>query len=88
MAIGIITLVMVAVLVKKSRINNTEENERFNKKFGAFFEEFKDDSTSTRFFYAIFVFRRIVIALLVFFIDSIVIQLAVSFCFALAVSFI
>jgi hypothetical protein len=82
------TLFMILVVIKKSKIGSEEGSKLINKSCGVFFEEFKDNSTSTRLFYVIFVIRRISIVLCILFVNSIIIQLAVSFCFALSVLFI
>jgi hypothetical protein len=78
-------LIFIILIIKKSKIEIQEQNNEFNKKFGTFFEEFKDTSTSERLFYLIFILRRLVIGACILFIDSLVWQLIMSIVFPLAV---
>lgn len=61
-------------------------NEEFMKKWGTFFEEFRE-TKETRLFYAIYFARRLMIGCLIMFVHTDVLQLVVSIAVTLSVSF-
>ena len=76
---------MLLIIIRKSNIFSESENEDINVKYGTFFGEFKDTCTSERWFYVIYVLRRISMVALVLFVTSPILQLSISFCFAFSV---
>ena len=74
------------LIMKKRKIQSATDLEEFSKKFGTFFEEFKDNETSL--FYVLFVLRRFLLVFCSLFLESGVLQLALSFASTLAVIYI
>lgn len=70
-------------MYKKSQISGVDK-ESFLKKFGTFFAEFKSGDSQC-FYYVIFVARRIVIAVLILFVEAPILQLVLSSVFSCSV---
>ena len=77
--------ILIHLIVKKSKIM-ADAKGPFSKKFGTFFDEFKQEGCSNWLFYLIFAIRRFSVAILILFIQEPVTQLAFSLTFSISVS--
>ena len=79
---------MLPLVRKRRRAIQKEEIEAFNKTYGTFFEEFKDDNLSKWVFYIFFIVRRIAMLVSVYFINDSILQFSIYLCLSLSVLFI
>ena len=77
---------MIQLLKKRSMITEEVEATAFVNKFPTFFEEFKDQATSNRIFYLIYILRRNILVACIVFISDGIIQLIVSLVCCLSVN--
>ena len=73
------------MIYKKSKLNS-EDQELFSKKFGTFFEEFRQEGSAHWLYYLLFIVRRFFITFLILFALDPLIQLSFSFIFSLSVT--
>ena len=76
---------MFYLIRKRQKVIGKEEIEIFNKTYGTFFEEFKDDDLSKWLFYILFIFRRIAMIISIYFLNDAILQFTIYFCFSLSV---
>ena len=79
---------MLYLIRKRQKVIEKEEIETFNKNYGTFFEEFKDDDLSKWLFYILFIFRRIAMIISIYFLNDAILQLSIYLCFSLSVKLI
>ena len=75
---------MIKAMNRKKSLKSGEI-ENFNKMYGTFFDEFLDGDSQS-FYYLIFIFRRLSIVFLVFFVEIGILQLTLSAIISLIVS--
>ena len=80
--------VLIILLVKRSKLHERVEIRQFCKKYGTFFEEFKETNISYWLFYVFYILRRLIVIIIINTNLDGSLQLAVYLIFALTVFYI
>ena len=80
--------VLIVSIYRLGKISDPNELDSHKLKFSIFFEEFKSGKPDETFYYLLFVLRRYTLCIMIYFVESYVLQMMISFCFTLAVSII
>lgn len=78
---------MIYLIIKRRRLTDEDEIQKFEGKFGTIFEEFKTTGISMWMFYFIYILRRMCIVLSYLFIKDESLQLSLCFVFSVIVIF-
>ena len=82
------TILMILIILKRSKMTDQERIDQFNQNFSTLFYEFKEDSITSWLFYLFYILRRFIIIICYNFIEDYILQILLTLTISLIVIFI